>query len=158
MRIEKSAGKDKPDSKAQADRQGLLYNEMQTFLREFPQKRFKLLNVLYQCGPTSPSILAHILSRDEESFLNDIIYLGRNGFLKINNQGRLYIPWTRITITVQQVRQENYMLAGNIRNLPDWYLCICLRKYFWLKAHIKTKVSRTIPESFTCSVIPVYKK
>jgi predicted transcriptional regulator len=78
-------------------RERLLFSDLPTLLRALTPKRWELLRDLRRSGPSSVRALARRLSREHKSVCADLSALERYGLVSRDAQGRVAVPWSRIT-------------------------------------------------------------
>lgn len=74
----------------------LLFEDMQTLLRALTAERWRLLEVLKDCGPESVRGLSRRLGRDYKNVHGDVRILEAIGLLERSDEGRLLVPWDAV--------------------------------------------------------------
>ena len=73
------------------------FESMEGLLRVLTPNRWRLLRTLRNHGPVSVRALARSLDRDYRGAHADVALLIDAGLIERNEQGAIFVPWTRIT-------------------------------------------------------------
>ncbi len=73
------------------------FESMEGLLKVLTPNRWRLLRALRNRGPLSVRALARLLDRDYRGTHADVAALINAGLIERNEQGAIFVPWTRIT-------------------------------------------------------------
>ena len=73
------------------------FESMEGLLKVLTPNRWRLLRVLRRLGPVSVRALARELKRDYRGAHADAAALIDAGLIERNDEGKIFVPWTRIT-------------------------------------------------------------
>ncbi|MBI1867971.1 MAG: MarR family transcriptional regulator [Methylocystis sp.] len=73
------------------------FESMEGLLKVLTPNRWRLLRALRNRGPLSVRALARSLDRDYRGAHADVALLIDAGLIERNEQGAIFVPWTRIT-------------------------------------------------------------
>ncbi len=73
------------------------FESMEGLLKILTANRWALLRALRRSGPSSIRALARHLARDYRGVHADVAILVEAGLIERDNEGLIYVPWSRIT-------------------------------------------------------------
>lgn len=73
------------------------FESMEGLLKVLTPNRWRLLRELRNHGPLSVQALAQLLDRDYRGVRADVGLVINAGLIERNEQGAVFVPWTRIT-------------------------------------------------------------
>ena len=73
------------------------FESMEGLLKVLTPNRWRLLRALRKGGPQSVRALARLLNRDYRGAHADVAALIDAGLIDRNDEGAIFVPWTRIT-------------------------------------------------------------
>jgi len=79
----------------------LSFATMELLLSVLTSNRWRLLTVLQGTGPSSIRSLARALGRDYRGVHADVMVLLPHGLVERDEQGKVYVPWQRITAEIR---------------------------------------------------------
>ena len=78
-------------------RERLLFSDLPTLLKALTARRWSLLGDLRRMGPSSVRALARKQGRDYKTVHTDVRELERYGLVSRDGEGRVFVPWSRVT-------------------------------------------------------------
>ncbi|WP_102961082.1 hypothetical protein [Mangrovicella endophytica] len=76
------------------------FQSIEELWRTMSPERWDLLEKLQHAGPTMPDALAQRLGRDADMVAADVKELSWLGLIESDEEGRLHVPWSKITAEV----------------------------------------------------------